>query len=117
VSPTVLAVTQDLLWIGKLRNVADRRGWTVAVPQGKLDVTQMLLDDDTKLVVLDLHHPRIDPVETIRLVRGTRWDADLVCHGHHTDTARLEAARAAGARTVIPNSELERRLPGLMGGA
>lgn len=113
-SPTVLAVTQDLLWIGKLRSVADRRGWSVAVPQRKLDVTQMLLDDDTRLVVLDLHHPAIDPVETIRLVRGTRWDAQLVCHGHHTDTARLEAARAAGAGTVVANSELERLLPQLM---
>ncbi|MFO1533595.1 MAG: hypothetical protein ABR562_07895 [Thermoplasmatota archaeon] len=59
---------------------------------------------------MDLHHPRFDFVETIRLVRGTRWDADLVCYGSHMDTERMEKARATGAQTVIANSRLEAEL-------
>ena len=113
-SRAVLLVSSDLLWIGKVRAVAGKLGWTVVVPEHKTDITQELLHDETKLVLVDLHHPRFDPVETIRLVRGTRWDADLVCFGHHTDTATLEKARQTGAKRVWPNSELDRRLPELL---
>jgi DNA-binding response OmpR family regulator len=111
--PAVLLVSSDLFWLGKVRQVADHAGWTVLVPERKTDVTQLLLDDATKLVLVDLHHPKFEFVETIRLVRGTRWDADLVCFGHHTDSERLQKAKAAGAKQVWPNSELDRRLPEL----
>ena len=53
---TVVAVTSDLLWLGKVRTVADKLGWRVEVPKRNLDVTEMLLDEETKLVLLDLHH-------------------------------------------------------------
>ena len=89
----VLAVTADLFWQGRVQAAAAKFGHTVVVPQRALDVTQELLQEDTKLVLVDLHHPRIDFVETIRLVRGTRWDARLVCFGHHTDAASLAKAK------------------------
>lgn len=111
---TVLAVTSDLFWQGRIRSAAAKLGHEVKVPLRALDVTQELLDEDTKLVLVDLNHPKIDFVETIRLVRGTRWDTDLVCFGHHTDAARLQKARDAGAKQVWPNSELDRRLPELL---
>ena len=111
---TVLAVTADLFWQGRLKAAAAKLGHDVKVPQRALDVTQELLDESTKLVLVDLNHPKIDFVETIRLVRGTRWDTDLVCFGHHTDAARLQQARDAGAKNVWPNSELDRRLPELL---
>ncbi len=113
-SRAVLLVSSDLFWLGKVRAVAGKLGWTVIVPTAKTDITQELLQDETKLVLVDLHHPRFDFVETIRLVRGTRWDAHLVCFGHHTDAERLAAARAVGAKEVWPNSELDRRLPELL---
>ena len=111
---TVLAVTADLFWEGRIRAAAAKLGVEVKVPQRALDVTQELLHEDTKLVLVDLHHPRIDFVDTIRLVRGTRWDARLVCFGHHTDAARMARARELGATEVWPNSELDRRLPELL---
>jgi DNA-binding response OmpR family regulator len=111
---TVLAVTADLFWQGRIAAAAAKLGHRVKVPQRALDVTQELLDEDTKLVLVDLGHPRIDFVDTIRLVRGTRWDAELVCFGHHTDAARLQKARDTGAKQVWPNSELDRRLPELL---
>lgn len=111
---TVLAVTADLFWQGRIRSVAGKLGVHVKVPARALDVTQELLDEDTKLVLVDLHHPKIDFVDTIRLVRGTRWDARLVCFGHHTDAQRLAKARELGAKDVWPNSELDRRLPELL---
>lgn len=113
-SRSLLLVSSDLLWIGKVRNTAAKLGWAVVVPAAKTDITQELLHDETKLVLVDLHHPRFDFVETIRLVRGTRWDAELVCFGHHTDTVRLEQARSIGAKRVWANSELDRRLPELL---
>lgn len=113
---TVLAVTADLFWQGRIQSAAGKLGHAVKVPQRALDVTQDLLDDDTKLVLVDLHHPRIDFVDTIRLVRGTRWDAQLICFGHHTDVERLQKARDAGAKQVWPNSELDKRLPELLAG-
>ena len=111
---TVLAVTGDLFWEGRVRAAASALGHDVKVPSRALDVTQELLQEDTRLVLVDLHHPRIDFVETIRLVRGTRWDARLVCFGHHTDAARMAKAREAGATEVWPNSELDKRLPELL---
>jgi DNA-binding response OmpR family regulator len=110
----VLAVTADLFWQGRIQAAASKLGLAVRVPQRALDVTQLLLDEETKLVLVDLNHPRIDFVDTIRLVRGTRWDAQLVCFGHHTDTAKLAKARETGATQVWPNSELDRRLPELL---
>lgn len=111
---SVLAVTQDLLWIGKIRNVANKLGVDVHIPHAKTDITQLLLDESTKLVLVDLNHPKFDFVETIRLVRGTRWDTHLVCFGHHTDAERLQKARDTGAKEVWANSELDRRLPELL---
>jgi DNA-binding response OmpR family regulator len=111
---TVLAVTADLFWQGRIQAAAAKLGHQVKVPARALDVTQDLLDEDTKLVLVDLNHPRIDFVDTIRLVRGTRWDTHLVCFGHHTDVARLQRARDTGAKEVWPNSELDRRLPELL---
>jgi DNA-binding response OmpR family regulator len=111
---TVLAVTADLFWQGRIQAAAAKLGHHVKVPARALDVTQELLDEDTKLVLVDLNHPRIDFVDTIRLVRGTRWDTHMVCFGHHTDVARLQKARDTGAKDVWPNSELDRRLPELL---
>lgn len=108
--PHLLAIVHDLMWRSRIQALADHAGWHVVVPARNLDVTQLLLDIDTKLVVLDLHHPTIEAVETIRLVRGTRWDAGLLCFGHHTDAERLRKAREAGAKDVVPNSEMESRL-------
>ena len=110
----VLLVSSDLLWIGKVRNAASKLGLDVKVPERKTDVTQLLLDESTRLVLVDLHHPSFDFVETVRLVKGTRWNVELVCFGHHTDTERLEKARKAGATHVWANSELDRRLPELL---
>ncbi len=111
---TVLAVTSDLLWLGKLRAAAGKLGVEVKVPDTKPRVTEYLLDESTKLVLVDLHHPSYDFVETIRLVKGTRWEVRMVCFGHHTDVARLQKARDAGAKEVWANSELDRRLPELV---
>lgn len=114
---SVLAVTQDLLWLGKIRAVAGKLGVEVRAPQTKPQITEFLLDDATKLVLVDLHHPRFDFVETIRLVKGTRWEVRMVCFGHHTDTATLQKARDAGAKEVWANSELDRQLPTLVAAA
>lgn len=114
VKPVLLAVTSDLMWRSRIQTAAEHAGWHAVFPTRNLDVTQLLLDGDTKLVVLDLHHPAIDAVETIRLVRGTRWDADLLCFGHHTDAATLQRAREAGAKDVVPNSEFGSRLAALL---
>lgn len=111
---SVLAVTQDLLWLGKIRAAAGKLGVDVRVPQTKPQVTEFLLDDTTKLVLVDLEHPRFDFVETIRLVKGTRWEVRMVCFGHHTDVAKLQKARDTGAKDVWPNSEFDRRLPDLL---
>ena len=111
---TVLAVTADLFWQGRIKAAAAKLGHEVKVPARALDVTQELLHEDTRLVLVDLHHPRIDFVDTIRLVRGTRWDTRLVCFGHHTDAARLAKAKEAGATEVWANSELDKRLPELL---
>ncbi len=111
---SVLAVTQDLLWLGKIRAAAGKLGVEVKVPQTKPQVTEFLLDDATRLVLVDLDHPRFDFVETIRLVKGTQWEVRMVCFGHHTDVAKLQKARDAGAKEVWPNSEFGRRLPDLL---
>jgi DNA-binding NarL/FixJ family response regulator len=110
----VLLVSHDLLWMGKVRAVAGKLGVEVLVPMRKTDITQMLLDGETTLVLVDLHDPKFDFVETIRLVKGTRWDARMVCFGHHTDEATLERARAAGAKDVMSNGQLDRELAALV---
>ncbi|HLF16639.1 MAG TPA: hypothetical protein VI796_04310 [Candidatus Thermoplasmatota archaeon] len=109
----VLLVTSDLLWLGKVRAVADPLGVEVRVPERKSEVTHHLLDHDTALVLVDLHDRRYDFIETLRLVRGTRWNVRVVAFGAHTDTARFERAKQEGAE-VITRGEMERRLPELL---
>lgn len=114
--PAVLLVSTDLLWQGKVHAAAGRAGLEVRVPERKTDVTQMLLDHETRLVLVDLHDRRFDFVETIRLVRGTRWASRLIAFGHHTDAARLARARELGAE-VLTNGDLDRTLGELLGAA
>ncbi len=110
----VLAVTAELWWRGRIQAAATVLGVEARFPADLGDLTHMLLDHDTRLVLVDLHHPRIGFVEAIRLVRGTRWDGRLVCFGHHTDVERIAKAKTVGATEVWPNSELDRRLPELL---
>jgi hypothetical protein len=110
---TVLAVTHDLFWLGKIRNTAAKVGLEVRVPV-KPRITEYLLDEATRLVLVDLHDRKHDFVETIRLVRGTRWDTRLICFGHHTDADRMAKARDTGAKEVWANSELDARLAEVM---
>lgn len=44
-------------------------------------LSDVMLWDDSEVVVLDVEHPRVDPLEAVRLVKGTRWDVRLVCIG------------------------------------
>lgn len=64
-------------------------------------LTDAMLWDDTVAVVLDVEHPRVDPLEAVRLVRGTRWDVTLVCIGGGQGAER---ARRGGAQVHGPDA-------------
>lgn len=73
---TVMVVTADAAWAEQLRGVAD-----VEIPADLKAATALLLQEDTDFVVLDLTHPNLDALAILRLVRGTRWDAEILATG------------------------------------
>lgn len=113
--PAILLVAHDLMWLSKVRSAAEASGRAVRVPQDLDALRTLIAEGVADRVLVDLHHPRIDPLAAIAAAKeadGVR----VVAYGSHVDVERLQAALQAGADAAMPNSEMQRRLPAIVGG-
>lgn len=112
----MLALVADLIFAARVRGAAppgsDVRT-TSRVDQFKEEADAAV----PGLVLVDLA-AKGDAVELIRWVRGqeTLQEVRVVAFGSHVDAERLNAARAAGADTVLARSAFVARLPELLSG-
>ena len=91
-------------------------GVTVAFASSRDAALAAIRDRRPALVILDLNHPRADP---LGIVSALQNDAALqgtptVGFVSHVQTETIEAARAAGVGEVMARSAFTQRLPELL---
>lgn len=108
--PAIALVAQDLLWQSRIRAAADASGRAVRVPEDLDGLRTLLAEGVVDLVLVDLHHPRTDPLAAVRAAKEAPAKVHVVAYGSHKDVERLRAAREAGADEAVPNSRMEETL-------
>jgi CheY-like chemotaxis protein len=111
----VIAVVRDLFFSIRIKETLQAHGYTVAVANSPQALTVALADAPTALIVLDLNFRGIDPPATIAQLKANPASKAIpvLAFGSHLDHAARDAAKAAGADRVVPNSKLAEDLPAL----
>lgn len=114
----ILYCATDLLWATRIRATADALG-IPSRPARTLDMLNArLADSGVRALIVDLDNPEA-AMPLITRLRGPGADARdrrirIVAFGPHVATAELDAARAAGADTVLARGAFDRRLPEIL---
>jgi PleD family two-component response regulator len=111
----ILCAVDDLMFSSKLRHAAGRAGVELRFVKSPEALLADAREHRPALVVVDLNADRLRPLDMIAALRA---DADLAgirtaCYVSHVDTARITAARAAGAGDVMARSAFVDELPRL----
>jgi CheY-like chemotaxis protein len=111
----VVAVVQDLFFSIRIKETLQAHGYAVVVANSARALSAALADAPTALIILDLNFRGIDPPAIIaQLKAGAASKAiPILAFGSHLDHAARDAAKAAGADRVVPNSKLAEGLPAL----
>lgn len=106
----VLGCISDLMSSTRLADAATATGHTCRIvrrPEGVLDALP-----GTDLVVVDLDLATGDGVEAVRVACDA--GISVVAYGGHVHVERLQAARDAGADSVLTRGDFVRQLPDLL---
>jgi CheY-like chemotaxis protein len=111
----IIAVVRDLFFAIRIRETLQAHGYTVAVANSARALADALADAPPALVILDLNFRGIDPPTTIAQLKANPATRaiPILAFGSHLDHAARDAAKAAGADRVVPNSKLAADLPAL----
>jgi DNA-binding NarL/FixJ family response regulator len=104
----IVALVADLIFASRITAVAHQAGVAVSVAR-TADQARALLAGAGGLIV-DLHLEADDPLELIRELKHAGGSVPIVAFGSHVQTQLLQAARDAGAETVLPRSKFTRDL-------
>lgn len=113
--PRVVALVRDLFFGVRIGNTLRPRGYHVDVVTSAARLTEALRAGPAALVLIDLACDDADPPARIAALKAdaaTRT-IPIVAFGPHLDHAARDAAKAAGADRVVPNSKLTDDLPAL----
>jgi len=115
----VLAVVDDLLFSSKIRAVAARTGCDVVFVRTPADVIPEIARRQPALVIVDLDRDALNPAELIRAIRNDPATAAtrIVGFVSHVHAERIQAAREAGADSVLARSAFVATLPDLLAAA
>lgn len=80
-SHQLVSLTSDPSRRESLGQWAAACGLEVVFPQDDAHLSEVLLMDETVLVTVDTDHCPVDALGAVRMVTGTRWDTQLICHG------------------------------------
>jgi len=109
-SEIVIAVVDDMFFASKIRAVAEAVGAEISFPRSKEALIQKVRETKPRLVIVDLHNQKIDPIELAKELRGTR----LLGFFSHVQTELQRNAMAAGFDQVVPRSVFVRDLPDIL---
>jgi DNA-binding NarL/FixJ family response regulator len=102
----VLAGVDDFLFRSKIRTTAKQAGVEITFSKTPEEILEQARTMKPSLVILDLNSAVLSPVETIASLKRDPELAAIRTLGFvsHVDTARISAARAAGADEVMARS-------------
>ncbi len=104
----VIVVVDDMFFASKIRAVAEAVGVSISFPRTKDALVEQARD--ARLILVDLHNQKMDPVEVARQVSGIK----LIGFFSHVHTELQRAALAAGYDQVLPRSAFVRDLPKIL---
>jgi CheY-like chemotaxis protein len=102
----ILAAVDDFLFRSKIRATAKHAGVEVTFARTAPEILEQARALTPSLVILDLNSTTLEPIETLRSLKADPALASIQTLGFvsHVDTARIQAARAAGADNVMARS-------------
>jgi CheY-like chemotaxis protein len=112
----IVAIVRDLFFAARIRDTLRPRGYVVAVVKREEELAAAFAGDPVALVIIDLAFTAIAPPAVIARLKSdaATGAVPLLAFGSHLDRAGREAAKAAGADRVVPNSKLVADLPALV---
>ena len=111
-SGVIIAVVEDMLFKSKIRAVAEAVGTEISFPRDKDALIQKARDAKPRLIIVDLHHQKIDPATLATELKADEAlrAVSLLGFFSHVQTELQQNALAAGFDQVIPRSVFARDL-------
>lgn len=110
---TVLFLSPDLLFAGKIQSAAEPLGIGILQVSELSAIKRALAENRVSIVFVDLNLASPSLAEVISLLPENPRPF-VVAFGPHVNTARLEEARLAGCDRVLPRSRFAVELPELL---
>ena len=112
----VISVVDDMFFASKIRAVAEAVGAEISSPRSQEAIVSKARETKPRLIVIDLHNQRIDP---LTLARELKSDEELrgirlIGFFSHVETELQRNALAAGFDQVVPRSVFARDLPQIL---
>lgn len=107
-----LLICNDLLFLSKVTGIAQSLGYQVeaaGMPQGLIKAAV----GGYACILLDLSLPALKVADIVNNLRDNP-PPPVIAFGAHVDTARLQEARDAGCREVLPRSAFNMQLPEIL---
>ncbi|HJS24268.1 MAG TPA: hypothetical protein VJ751_07940 [Pyrinomonadaceae bacterium] len=111
-SQIVISVVDDLFFASKIRAVAEAVGAEISSPRNQEAIISKARATKPRLILVDLHNQRIDPLALARELKSDEElrDIRLIAFFSHVQTELQRNALAAGFDQVIPRSVFARDL-------
>ena len=102
----ILVAVDDFLFRSKIRATAKHTGVDVTFARTAAEVLEQARTSKPSLLILDLNSAALEPIETLAALKADAELAGIRTLGFvsHVDTARIQAAREAGAAQVMARS-------------
>ena len=115
---TVVVVVDDMFFASKISATARALGMVVSFPRTLGALTSMTREYRPDLVVVDLHHSKLDPFEIAAQVKSDEQlrAVPLLGFFSHVNVNLQRQAVEAGYDEVIPRSLFARDLPKILAG-
>ena len=115
-SSGVIAVVDDMFFASKIRAAAEALGVEISFPRSKEGLIEKVRGVRPRLMVVDLHNQKVDPLGLARELKSDQELAQVQLVGFfsHVETELQRNALAAGFDRVLPRSAFVRDLPDLL---
>jgi len=115
-SQTVISVVDDMFFASKIRAVAEAVGMEISFPRSQEAVVSKARETKPRLILVDLHNQRIDPVALARELKADEELRSIRLLGFfsHVQTELQRNALSAGFDQVVPRSVFARDLPEIL---
>ena len=115
-SQTVISVVDDMFFASKIRAVAEAVGTEISSPRSQEAIVSKARATKPRLILVDLHNQRTDPVALARELKADEElrDIKLIGFFSHVQTELQQNALAAGFDQVVPRSVFARDLSNIL---